>query len=125
MEVATNTTNDGTRKTMTKVANDVKTRAQLCTSHLKGLSGTLEALKFILMQCWSKAPTNENVDFVMEKVNSLVGLDVTEFLPNNVEIATKDVTKLGVMNWSLQQMKLIIVCGVKELIHNVEDKFLI
>ena len=42
-----------------------------------------------------------------------------------MQVTTDDVAKLGVTQSTCGQMNLIIVCGIKELINNVEEKFLV
>ena len=46
-KVEINASNNRTRETMTEMAKDTKTRSELFTSHLKGLSARAKALKLV------------------------------------------------------------------------------
>ena len=81
--------NDRARKVTTKVADDAKTRFKLFTSHLKKFGGIAKTFKFISMQHRSKTMTNETVNTNHEQINSFGSLSITDFLPNDVHIATK------------------------------------
>ena len=79
------------------MADDMMTRSELLTSDLKRLSGRVKALKLVLARCGSKVTTNDSVNIIHEQVDDFCSSGVTEFLPNNVQVATNDVTKLGSM----------------------------
>ena len=69
--------------------------------------------------------TNENIDVIHELVDCFSSSGITDFLPNDMQIATNDVTKLGVMQSTSRQMKTIIVRGIEKLIGNAEKRFLV
>ena len=60
-----------------------------------------------------------------KRVNIFSPLNITDFFPNDTQIATKDIPKLGMTQRPCRQMESINMSRIKELIDNVEEEFLV
>ena len=89
------------------------------------LSACMKALNLILTCHRSKVTTDKSINVIHERVDCFGPLSVTDFLPDNVWITTNDIPKLGATQNACGQMESVIVCSIKELIVNVEEKFLV
>ena len=103
----------------------MKTRSELLTSHLKRLADHAKVLKLVLVQRRSKVTPNETVNIIHEQVNGFGSSGITDFLPNNTQVATNNVTKLGAMLSTCRQMKSIIVHCIEKLINNAKERFFV
>ena len=120
-----NASSIGAGKVTIEVIDNMKTKSQLFTTHLERLSTRAKALNLILVHCRSKVMTNKGINIIHERVKCFGPLSVTDFLPDNVWITTNDIPKLGATQNACGQMESVIVCSIKELIVNVEEKFLV
>ena len=100
-------------------------RSQLFTTHLERLSAHTKVLNLILVCRGSKTTADNDINVLHKRVNRFSSLNITDFLPNDAQIATKDVLKLGATRRPCGQMESIIVSRIKELIDNAEKEFLV